>query len=219
MFYIFILHELHESAAEVSPFIVGLIKEPNGRRILSVASSPLGDYQPMKRISLVADGISLFRGTALRSSQFTPQCRSSLQWISPAITQRSITSIPNPRNACILRQVQLGCTTLSPSQNCPRIIPRSLAIRNYADQPADTSRPRPPELDLKQQSSEEMQELQKEQEIKDKQKQAGQKPAKQDILEESNMSKAEQRKVNWGILKTLVKYIWPKVCRLCGYAN
>jgi len=167
----------------------------------------------MKRVSLVPDGISLFRGTVFRSSQFTPQCRSSLQWISPAITQRSITSIANPRNAGILRQVQLGCTNLSTSQNCARIIPRSLAIRNYADQPADTSRPRPPELDLKQQSSEEMQELQKEQEIKEKQKQAGQKPAKQDILEESNMSKAEQRKVNWGILKTLVKYIWPKVCR------
>ena len=34
------------------------------------------------------------------------------------------------------------------------------------------------------------------------------------ILEEKELSKAEQRKVNWGILKTLVKYIWPKVNQL-----
>jgi hypothetical protein len=54
-----------------------------------------------------------------------------------------------------------------------------------------------------------MNELQKEQAIKD-QKKTG-KPPKADILEEADLSKAEQRKVNWGILKTLVKYIWPKV--------
>jgi hypothetical protein len=34
---------------------------------------------------------------------------------------------------------------------------------------------------------------------------------KKDILAEENLSKLEQRKVNWGILMTLVKYIWPKV--------
>jgi len=72
------------------------------------------------------------------------------------------------------------------------------------------TRPRPPELDLKAQNSEEMIELQKEQEIKEQQKKSGKSP-KADILEEKEMSKMEQRKVNWGILKTLVKYIWPKV--------
>ena len=58
-----------------------------------------------------------------------------------------------------------------------------------------------------------MNELKKEQELKDQQKNA-RKPVKPDILEEKELSKAEQRKVNWGILKTLVKYIWPKVNQL-----
>jgi hypothetical protein len=52
--------------------------------------------------------------------------------------------------------------------------------------------------------------LQKEQEFNDQQRKPG-KTVKPDILEEKELSKAEQRKVNWGILKTLVKYIWPKV--------
>ena len=71
-------------------------------------------------------------------------------------------------------------------------------------------RPRPPELDLNSQNSAVMSELQKEQEVKDQGNKSG-KPPKPDILEEKELSKAEQRKVNWGILKTLVKYIWPKV--------
>ena len=85
-------------------------------------------------------------------------------------------------------------------------------VETQDSQPQDRSdtRSRPPELDLKDQNSEEMIELQKEQEIKEQQKEYG-KPSKADVLEEKEMSKAEQRKVNWGILKTLVKYIWPKV--------
>jgi hypothetical protein len=57
-----------------------------------------------------------------------------------------------------------------------------------------------------------MNELQKEQEIKEQAKKSGKPPVaeKADILDEKTLSKAEQRKVNWGILKTLVKYIWPK---------
>jgi hypothetical protein len=85
-------------------------------------------------------------------------------------------------------------------------------VKSQDPEPQDRgdTRPRPPELDLKAQNSEEMIELQKEQEIKEQQKKSGKSP-KADILEEKEMSKAEQRKVNWGILKTLVKYIWPKV--------
>ena len=79
-------------------------------------------------------------------------------------------------------------------------------MRCHADR-AD-SKPRPPELDLKQ-DSEAMNDLNKERELKE-QKTTGKLP-KADILEEITLSKAEQRKVNWGILKTLVKYIWPKV--------
>lgn len=85
--------------------------------------------------------------------------------------------------------------------------PTFLATRHHADR--SDNKPSPPELDLKPQNSEEMNELQKEQAIKD-QKKTGKLP-KADILEEADLSKAEQRKVNWGILKTLVKYIWPKV--------
>jgi len=70
-------------------------------------------------------------------------------------------------------------------------------------------RPRPPELDLKVQNSEAMNEIQQQQEIK-AQEEKKTKSQKADILEEANLSKAEQRKVNWGILMTLVKYIWPK---------
>jgi len=85
-------------------------------------------------------------------------------------------------------------------------------VKSQHPEPADSgdTRPRPPELDLKVQHSEEMIELQKEQEITQQQTKSG-KPPKADILEEKEMSKAEQRKVNWGILMTLVKYIWPKV--------
>jgi hypothetical protein len=98
-------------------------------------------------------------------------------------------------------------------RNCSRPV----CFRQYADRPdppPDTLRPRPPELDLKTQDSEAMNEIQKEQETKAKQQKAG-KQVKADILEETKvLSKAEQRKVNWGILKTLVKYIWPKVLLL-----
>jgi hypothetical protein len=58
-----------------------------------------------------------------------------------------------------------------------------------------------------------MNELQKEQAIEEQAKKSGKPPVpeKAGILDEKTLSKAEQRKVNWGILKTLVKYIWPKV--------
>jgi uncharacterized protein YqfB (UPF0267 family) len=68
-------------------------------------------------------------------------------------------------------------------------------------------------LDLKAQDAEAVSELQKEQEIKEKEKKARE-PLKADILQEAEVSKAEQRKINWGILKTLIKYIWPKVAYL-----
>ena len=93
-------------------------------------------------------------------------------------------------------------------------------VKSQDSAPRDSgdTRPRPPELDLKAQNSEEMIELQKEQEIKQQQTKSG-KPPKADILEEKEMSKAEQRKVNWGILMTLVKYIWPKVESLENRSN
>jgi uncharacterized protein YqfB (UPF0267 family) len=84
-------------------------------------------------------------------------------------------------------------------------------IRHHADRgDRGDIRPRPPELDLKAQDAEAVSELQKDQEIKEKEKKARE-PIKADILQEAEVSKAEQRKINWGILKTLVKYIWPKV--------
>jgi hypothetical protein len=84
-------------------------------------------------------------------------------------------------------------------------------VRYRTDQAEERGemRPRPPELDLKSQTSEAMNEIQQQQGIKAKEEKKI-KAAKTDILEEANLSKAEQRKVNWGILKTLVKYIWPK---------
>ena len=93
-------------------------------------------------------------------------------------------------------------------------------VKSQDSEPQDTgdSRPRPPELDLKAQNSEETIELQKEQEMKQQQKNSGT-PSKSDILEEKDMTKAEQRKVNWGILKTLVKYIWPKVQSFVSQSN
>ena len=71
-------------------------------------------------------------------------------------------------------------------------------------------------MDLKTQQSEAMNELQKEREIKD-QKITGKLP-KADIFQEKDLSKTEQRKVNWGILKTMIKYVWPKV-RSLGVAE
>ena len=96
------------------------------------------------------------------------------------------------------------------ADNQSRTPPADVKSQDPEPQDRGDTRPRPPELDLKAQNSEEMIELQKEQEIKEQQKKSGKSP-KADILEEKEMSKAEQRKVNWGILKTLVKYIWPKV--------
>lgn len=101
---------------------------------------------------------------------------------------------------------------ISPSSSLRKTLPfhpgfSCTAIRHHADR--GDSRPRPPELDLKAQP-EQMNELQQEAEIKEQQKKARE-PIKADILQEAELSKAEQRKVNWGILKTLVKYIWPKV--------
>jgi hypothetical protein len=84
-------------------------------------------------------------------------------------------------------------------------------IRHHADRgDRGDTRPRPPELDLKAQDAEAVSELQNEQEIKVKENKVKE-PLKADILQEAEVSKAEQRKINWGILKTLVKYIWPKV--------
>jgi len=83
-----------------------------------------------------------------------------------------------------------------------------MLCRYFADR-TDT-RPPPPELDIKSQPNA-MNELQKEREIKVRETKLG-KTAKPDVLGETpQLSKAEQREVNWGILKTLVKYIWPKV--------
>ena len=90
-----------------------------------------------------------------------------------------------------------------------------IAIRHHADR--GDNRPSPPELDLKAQP-EQMNELQNEAEIKEQQKKAREPLLKADILQEAEMSKAEQRKVNWGILMTLVKYIWPKVFPLLNIA-
>lgn len=100
----------------------------------------------------------------------------------------------------------------SPSSSLRKTIPFHrlspyLAIRHHADR--SDQRPRPPELDLKAQP-EQMNELQQDAEIKQQQKKVHE-PTKADFLQEGELSKAEQRKVNWGILKTLVKYIWPKV--------
>lgn len=120
--------------------------------------------------------------------------------IASISTNRSIlssTAFRIHRSTCLRRQLN------------PHTFPSPVSFRRQSDR-AD-NRPPPPELDLKSQDSEAMNELQKEQEIKKKQENIGGKPAKPDILEEQELSKAEQRKVNWGILKTLVKYIWPKV--------
>jgi len=96
------------------------------------------------------------------------------------------------------------------------IPPRFLSRRGYQNN-SDNRPPRAPELDLKSQPSEAMSELQKDQEIKEQAKKSGKPPVQQkspDLFDEKTLSKAEQRKVNWGILKTLVKYIWPKVISL-----
>ena len=86
-----------------------------------------------------------------------------------------------------------------------------VGIRHHADRgDRGDTRPRPPELDLKAQDAEAVSELQKEQEIKQKEKKSRE-SIKADLLQEAEVSKAEQREINWGILKTLVKYIWPKV--------
>jgi hypothetical protein len=106
-----------------------------------------------------------------------------------------------------IRVSQSTCLTRPP----PSFVCAFLARRGYQDN-TDNRPPRPPELDLKSQSSDAMNELQKEQAIKAQAKKSGKPPVqdKSDILDEKTLSKAEQRKVNWGILKTLGKYIWPK---------
>lgn len=88
------------------------------------------------------------------------------------------------------------------------MFPSPVSFRHHSDRV--DNRPRPPEVGLKSRDSEIMDELKKEQAIKKQQGNTG-KPPKPDILAERELSKLEQRKVNWGILKTLVKYIWPKV--------
>jgi len=97
------------------------------------------------------------------------------------------------------------------------IPPGFLSRRGYRDN-TDNRTPRSTKLDLKSQSSETTNKLQKGQEIKEQSSKAG-RPSVQDrspnLLDEKTLSKAEQRKINWGILKTLVKYIWPKVVGLC----
>ena len=79
-------------------------------------------------------------------------------------------------------------------------------MRLYANQ-TETG-PRSIALGLKSQDPEATSGLQKDRKITEQQKKTGNGP---DVLDQTQMSKAEQRKVNWGILKTLVKYIWPKV--------
>jgi hypothetical protein len=124
---------------------------------------------------------------------------------------RAFTSLSHQKRPIFLLASMQGrqwtCLTRPPHSS----VCAFLARRGYQDY-ADNRPPRPPELDLKSQSSDAMNELQKEQEIKEQAKKSGKPPVaeKADILDEKTLSKAEQRKVNWGILKTLVKYIWPK---------
>jgi hypothetical protein len=69
-------------------------------------------------------------------------------------------------------------------------------------------------LDLKTQNPEVVNEIQQQREINAQLQDRT--PWKKDVLAEESLSKAEQRKVNWGIFKTLVKYIWPKVGSVSG---
>ena len=124
---------------------------------------------------------------------------------------RTITSLSPHR--FVLSSTSLRITPSTCLRRPPTVpfLPLAISIRHHSDRvDRGDIRPRPPELDLKSENSAALNELQKEQEIKDQLKKSA-KPAKPDILEEKELSKAEQRKVNWGILMTLVKYIWPKV--------
>ena len=107
-----------------------------------------------------------------------------------------------------------------PPPTCLRILPYKVvapASQRYQSDRTD-NRPRTPEIVLKARDSEATNVVQQKKEIKDQQKKSNA-PAKTDMLEEKELSKTAQRKVNWGILKTMVKYIWPKVSRYCNGAN
>jgi hypothetical protein len=82
------------------------------------------------------------------------------------------------------------------------------ASQRYQSDRAD-NRPRTPKLDLKTQNSEVTNEVRQKQETKDQKKREV--PAKTDMLEEKELSVAAPRPTNWGILKNMIKYIWPKV--------
>lgn len=42
------------------------------------------------------------------------------------------------------------------------------------------------------------------------------KPPVRNILAEADVSAKEQRKADWGIIKEMSHYLWPKVCALTG---
>jgi hypothetical protein len=137
------------------------------------------------------------------SSQRSVLCSSSFRIPPSSCLSNSKFAFHHPKHVTIRYRSDQA-------DNQSRTPPVDVKSQDTEPQDQGDTRPPPPELDLKVQNSEEMIELQKEQEIKEQQKKSGKSP-KADILEEKEMSKAEQRKVNWGILKTLVKYIWPKV--------
>ena len=141
-----------------------------------------------------------------------PRCPGELQRQVLACTMkrpiyRTITSIATGQRIVPRTSIQLSsCFRQKNVTQFPSM------ARFRADQAEDRGdmRPRPPELDLKSQNSEAMNEIQRQREIKAQETVNNSKQAKSDVLQEETLSKAEQRKVNWGILKTLVKYIWPK---------
>jgi hypothetical protein len=127
---------------------------------------------------------------------------------------RTITSLSPHRSVLSSTSFRMAPSTCLRRPPVVPFIPLSVSLRRHSNRAdrGDIQR-RPPQLDLKSQNSQVMNELQKEQTIKDQQKNS-RKPAKPNILEEKELSRAEQRRVNWSILKTLVKYIWPKVNQL-----
>jgi hypothetical protein len=95
-------------------------------------------------------------------------------------------------------------------RRCIHKSPFTVSVRYKIDQVKTTTRTRSPELDSNVRSPETTPEPQKELPPKTN---SGNDSAKNvDILGEGTVSKSEQKKVNWRILLTLVKYIWPKVC-------
>jgi hypothetical protein len=160
----------------------------------------------MKRVDFV-----LRSGLCILRPQGVPRLTCLTVKPTAAPSARAIASLsPQKRPIFLFASIQgrqWTCLTRPPHSS----VCAFLARRGYQDN-ADDRPPRPPELDLKSQSSDAMNELQKEQEIKEQAQKSGKPPVpeKSDILDEKTLSKTEQRKVNWGILKTLVKYIWPK---------